>query len=348
MPQNSFRLPSASELDRHQSNPAASNITPKVAFKWKKDGKLSKDISCYLSGETVPGKKSKEPDIPVAMYKDGKMLTIYQPNMGRVDVEDTKGLEVVFLLSAAVIKDIFFNPNREMFNINAPNTAGPPRRKNSGPVIATRKPSLPVMSGAVTSPISSTGRAPASRIPSSSQAPPQNMYAHSQQPPTTNTQQIDAETARLRALVEREAKERERADREEQKRIKKMLEAEEKERRRREAEVAKETERLRKQYGVTGHEPPQINVKPPMPPRPQQQQQPIYQPQPYPQFHNVQRPSPVPRPLSTPSGPPPGSSSPPSASLSTWLQRPVKGSSGSSGFLGLGGKKLEKKRSVFF
>jgi len=352
MPQNSFRLPSASELDRHQSNPAASDTTPKVAFKWKRDGKLSKDISCYLSGETVPGKKSKEPDIPVAMYKDGKMLTIYQPNMGRVEVEDTKGLEVVFLLSAAVIKDIFFNPNREMFNINSPNTASASKRKNSGPVINTGKASVPVMSGAVMSPVTSAGRAPTSRIPSS-QAAPQKMYAASNQqqsrpppPPTQNQQQIDAETARLKVLVEREAKERERADREEQKRIKKMLEAEEKERKRREAEVAKETERLRKQYGVTSQEPPRVNVNPPMPPRPQQQ--PGYQPQQYPQFHNVQRPTPAPRPLSTPSGPPPGSSSPPNASLNTWLQRPHKSSGSSGGFLGLGGKKLEKKRSVFF
>ncbi|KAG9246038.1 hypothetical protein BJ878DRAFT_438153 [Calycina marina] len=344
MPQNSFRMPSASELDRHQSNPAASDVTPKVPFKWKRDGKLSKDISCYLTGETVPGKKSKEPDIPVAMYKDGKSLTIYQPNMHRVEIEDTKGLEVVFLLSAAVIKDIFLNPNREMFNIYAPNTTDS-AREIRGSAIANR-PTESIMSGAL-----------------SIEAPSHSMYSPSGQPGiTVDTQkqrEIDAETARLKELVEKEARDRERAGREEQKRIKKMLEAEEKEQQRREAEVAKETERLRKQYGVTGameSGPSRVNyaTPAPLPPKPQQQQ--FYQPQKYPQFRNAQQPRPQPhRPLSTSSGTP---ASRRHASSSPWLQRPQNGSpylqapgsspASSSGFFGLGGKKLEKKRSVFF
>ncbi|KAL2012134.1 hypothetical protein VTN00DRAFT_4852 [Thermoascus crustaceus] len=50
MPQRTFRQPSSSTLDRTQSDPAASDITPKLKFSWRKDGKLSKDLACYLSG----------------------------------------------------------------------------------------------------------------------------------------------------------------------------------------------------------------------------------------------------------------------------------------------------------
>jgi hypothetical protein len=333
MPQNSFRLPSASALDRSQDDPAASTVTPKIAFKWKRDGKLTKDISCYLVGKSTDGRKNKEPDITVAMYKGGKDLTLYQPNMHRVEVEDTKGLEVVLLLGSAVIKDIFFNANREMFNINSPApTSGRARAKSNGPLTSARKSSgtSPVMSGAIFS-------------PQASQAPSQQFSGAG---PSSSNQQaqwaIDAETARLKALVEAEEKERERADLEEEKRLKKMLENEEKEQKRRDAEIAKETERLRRQYGVPG--PP-----PPMPPRPAGFSQHLSAP------HSV--PPPVQRPVSTPglnmphggnnwaSGP--SSQRPPQGS-SPYLQAPGSGAASSSGFFGMGGKKIAKKKSVFF
>ncbi|PQE15584.1 Reticulocyte-binding 2 like a protein [Rutstroemia sp. NJR-2017a BBW] len=158
--------------------------------------------------------------------------------MHRVDVEDFKGLEVVLLLSAAVIKDIFFNASREMFNISSPNTtpSGSNRkRNNSGPVIReSRSNSSPTMSGGMTP-----------SLPARTQTNP-----NGPSPVNPRTQwEIDAETARLKALVEAEERERQRAEALEEQRIKQMLENEEKERRRREAEIAKETERLRKQYG---------------------------------------------------------------------------------------------------
>ncbi|KAL2075764.1 hypothetical protein VTL71DRAFT_707 [Oculimacula yallundae] len=363
MPQSSFRRPSASSLDRSQSDPAVSDITPKIAFKWKKDGKLSKDISCFLAGKSTDGKKNKEPDITVAMFKGGN-LTIYQPNMHRVDVEDVKGLEVVLLLGATVIKDIFFNANREMFNISSPNV-GPPaantRRKNSGPVIAGKPTSTPpVMSGAVMNAQPQRhNNVPASQIPP--QPPRQQQQQRPQPssgppPPDPRIQwEIDAETERLKRIVQEEEIAREKRDREEQKRIKKMLEQEDKERKRRDAEVAKETERLRKQYGVTAIDPgPRVQFAPSMPVRPQA----------LPQFQSAphSRPVPVPRPQSTPSGPPPapsnGSSSsgwfggPSPASRpqnnSPYLQAPGASTASSSGFFGLGGKKMQKKRSVFF
>ncbi|PVH89834.1 hypothetical protein DL98DRAFT_508075 [Cadophora sp. DSE1049] len=358
MPQNSFRLPSASSLDRSQSDPAVSDITPKIAFKWKRDGKLSKDISCFLAGKSTDGRKNKEPDITVAMFKGGN-LTIYQPNMHRVDVEDVKGLEVVLLLGATVVKDIFFNANREMFNISSP-TIGPPppntRRKNSGPVIAGKPSSTPpVMSGAVmNAPLQRPNNVPLSQIPP--QQPPRQQQQSSRPPPADPRIQweIDAETERLKKVVQEEERARERADKEEQKRIKKMLEQEEKERKRRDAEVAKETERLRKQYGVTAVDPgPRVQFAPAMPVRPQA----------FPQHQSAphSRPVPVPRPSSTPTGPPPpvnhGSSSgwfggsPPALrpqNNNPYLQAPGNSTASSSGFFGLGGRKMQKKRSVFF
>ncbi|KMU83603.1 hypothetical protein CIHG_01386 [Coccidioides immitis H538.4] len=72
MPQQTFRLPSGSSLDRTMSDPAASDITPKLRFNWQKDGKFSKDLTCYLSGKTVDvddaRKRSKEPDITVKSW----------------------------------------------------------------------------------------------------------------------------------------------------------------------------------------------------------------------------------------------------------------------------------------
>lgn len=65
------------------------------------------------------------------------------------------------------------------------------------------------------------------------------------------------------AEEERSARDRDKRDQEEQKRIRKMLDQEEKERQRRQAEIDKETERLRKEYGVSG-------ATPSLPPRPGQ------------------------------------------------------------------------------
>ncbi|PQE33452.1 hypothetical protein CJF32_00003350 [Rutstroemia sp. NJR-2017a WRK4] len=359
MPQTSFRVPSASALDRSQNDPAASDFTLKVSFKWKKDGKFSKDLSCFLVGKTVDGKKSKEPDIPIAMFKGGKDLTVYQPNMHRVDVEDFKGLEVVLLLSAAVIKDIFFNASREMFNISSPNTtpSGSNRkRNNSGPVIReSRSNSSPTMSGGMTP-----------SLPARTQTNP-----NGPSPVNPRTQwEIDAETARLKALVEAEERERQRAEALEEQRIKQMLENEEKERRRREAEIAKETERLRKQYGVKPIASPPAHTQhhrvsfaaPQMPPRNSHPQPPqLITP-----YHSAphSRPVPVQRPLSTPVVAPPGGAGAGSshswfgrrasggtgagAPSSPYLQAPGSGTASSSGFFGGSGKKMQKKRSVFF
>lgn len=270
MPQQTFKRPSASLLDRTRPNPAASDVTPKVTFKWKKDSKLSKDITCYLAGKSTDGKKSKEPDITIAMFRKGKELTLYQPNMHRVEVEDMKGLEVVILLGAVVIRDTFFEASKEMFNIDTASLQGV--RRASGPTRQT--PSPPPTGAAI---VGYPGVFPLDHPTPDTQPVQRPPSVPVGGPAKTHAQyEIDQETERLRQQEEAAKAERERQDRKEQKRIKKMLEEEERQRARREAEVEKETERLRKQYGINpvpdNYVPPRptVHFSPPLPARPVQ------------------------------------------------------------------------------
>lgn len=295
IPVQTFKTPTTSELDREQQNtsPAAADLIPRIMFRWKKEGKLSKDMTCYMSGKNTAGKKSKEPDITVAMYKGSResAMTLYQPNLHRVEVEDRKGLELVLLLGAEVIKDLYLNPKPGLFNVSATSAGplpNPQKRKNSRPNVvaaaavvpppATTPPAAmsgalnntppPVKSNTMPTTSSKPGAAPptitANNIPPPPPGGPPNKQAVTFT--STPTASIEAETRRLQELVEREQREREKAERAEQKRIKKMLEEEEKAQRKREAEIAKETERLRKKYGVEGQDLP--SDRPSLPPRP--------------------------------------------------------------------------------
>ncbi|KAF2494364.1 hypothetical protein BU16DRAFT_527519 [Lophium mytilinum] len=282
MPQSSFRTPSASTLDRSQNDPAADAATPKILFVWRKESKLSKNMTCFLTGKSTDptGKKnrSKEPDIAIAMFEGLKAITILESNLYRVDMEDYKGLEVVLLLGAAAIRDIYFGDAKAAFHIIDPAT-----RKNSGGIMG-RKNSSPIQP-VVTPPL--TGRATAQPQfplrPGPKGAATGALYNQSSRnetqrqslPPinTGNTPpprfdprkqwEIEAETARLKAQVEAEDKERKRlqdierrkrlkAEEEESKKTKRFLETEEREQRRRQAQVDKETERLRRKYGDQG------------------------------------------------------------------------------------------------
>ena len=154
MPQLTFRVPSASTLDRTQSDPSAADVTPKLRFSWRKDGKLSKDLSCLLHGKTSTApetkNKSREPDITVALFQGLKELTMYEPNLYRVEMEDFKGLEVVLLLAAVAIRDIFFGPAKEAFHITAGGPAvanGQAQTQAQGPgPAANGRPSPPRLS----------------------------------------------------------------------------------------------------------------------------------------------------------------------------------------------------------
>jgi hypothetical protein len=280
MPEQSFRLPSASKIDQEHSGTGSpvAELTPKVVFKWKRDGKLSKDMTCYMVGRNVGGRKSKEPDITVALFKQGKnesAVTIYEPNMRRVEVEDQKGLEVVLLLGSEVIRELYLNPKNDPFNIaGSPSPVGRPvdgRRKNSRPhqpsPAAVMGSSGPTMSGAI-----DLNKPPSPLNIAHNQAPAPQSSSASRPDPRIQAE-IQAETKRLQAMVaeeERQAREREKRDRKEAERIKKMIEQADKERRRREAEIEKETERLRKKYGVQGQDflSPTSPQAPALPPRP--------------------------------------------------------------------------------
>lgn len=251
MPQQSFKQPSGSALDQIQSGPAMSDVTPKLKFAWRKDGSLSKDFACYLSGKTTTPdgrKKNREPDITISIFKSFKELTFYEPNLYRVEMEDFKGLEVVLMLGAIVIRDVFFTPMKDAFNVFSPPTSS---RANVAAVAAPiRRSSTPAAAAAA---VQMTGAA----IPSQSQqatAPrPQRdttrPYPNGHTPDLRTQWEIDAKNARIKQQQEAATKERRRRAEEEERETRKLIEAEQRAQRKKQAELDKETERLRKVYG---------------------------------------------------------------------------------------------------
>lgn len=151
LPEVTFRTPSSSHLDRTRTDPGADVNTPRVNFQWRKEGRLGKDMTCYMVGKSTDptgrkAKKSKEGDIAVAMFSGLKELTVMEPHLYRVEIEDYKGLEVTLLLGAAVIRDLFFGDLSEQFHIDGN------ARKNGGG-LRTRKGSSPLEGPNVTKPV---------------------------------------------------------------------------------------------------------------------------------------------------------------------------------------------------
>lgn len=206
-----------------------SENTPRVGLRWKKDSKLSRDLVCFQSGKALnpdgTKNKYKEPDITVAIFRAQKEITLYEPNMNRVDIEDVKGLEVVLLLGALVIRDVYFGEMKEVFNLDS--------RKASYNATSSSAPHMTAQ--APISPLGSPG-APArdARIPPTD---PRSQW------------ELDAETARLRKQFEEEEQERKRREEAEDRRVRQMLEAEERAAREKQAQVDAETERLKRIYG---------------------------------------------------------------------------------------------------
>ena len=264
MPQQSFRQPSVSAIDRTQDDPTASDNTPKLEFKWKKDGKLSKDYVCLLSEKaTNPDgskRKNKEPDITLGIFRNLKEITVYEPNLSRVEIEDPKGFEVVLLLGAVVIREVFNCNLNEAFNISDQSSSSNP----ISPILAPLK----------TNRFQSTS--PPAQILNA--APP----SASRPPPTDPRTQweLDNEAAALKKQVEREQAEQRRADAAETKRVKRMLEDEQRQERERQKEIDRETERLKKIYGKEERKSLQQLQK-------QQQQQQQQHPPPLPARHSV-------------------------------------------------------------
>ncbi|KAF4209449.1 hypothetical protein CNMCM8980_006558 [Aspergillus fumigatiaffinis] len=347
MPQHTFRQPSASTLDRTQTDPALADTTPKLRFSWRKDSKLSKDLTCLLSGKTSTlseGKtKSKEPDITLSIFKALRELTLYEPNLYRVEMEDFKGLEIVLLLGAVTIRDVYFTPMKDAFRIvreevGRKPVAGPTGSTvnvsagttvQNGTSLQNQKPT-PVASNTKTN-----GKQPAPSRPAETQ-----VARPSPTPAPAPTQQ--------------QKKKQELSRKEEDKRTKKKLEEEEKARRKRQAEIDKETRRLQKIYGreeqqvrassVNLARPPAQSPRPQPPPR---QQQPHPPPRPNPRYYyHQQAPSMLhlmPGPVATPRPHAPGSAPPPRPhSTAHFLQPPRPQGQGQ------GQGQLQPKKSSFF
>jgi hypothetical protein len=275
---------------------------------WRKEG--SKDMTCYLTGKStdITGKKAKkmkEPDIAVGLFSALREMTIMESNLYRVEMEDYKGLEVVLLLSAAVIRDMFFNNAREAFNIIDPttrkNSGGLRGRKGSSPLAPANNITPPVMTPSPPQPqrpfqptknaaVNGLYNQPSPNAAKRTSLPPLKTGSQPTQRLDPRAQwEIDAETARLKAQVEAEAREQKRqdeinrrarrkADEEEERKTRRFLEQEErqrqtaeKERRKRQAAIDQETERLKKQFGD------QSNLLPARPQQPQRHSAPLMQ-----------------------------------------------------------------------
>lgn len=278
MPQDTFRTPSGSMLDKGLSDPVAASITPKINFSWKKE-KLGRELTCFYTGKSTDGlvkRRQKEPDVTCALFKSLKQLSIYEPNLSRVDLEDPKGFEVTLLLSAAVIRDVYFGNLRQAFNITEPprksSQPSAPHQGNQSKVHPSKTPSATAHPLRNSQPAAEAGLYTTSPQP---QSPPPVPVAH---PPAADPRlqwEIDQETRRLLALSEAEQREarriteqrrqqREREAEEETRRLQKMVEQEAaRAQRQRQREVEEETERLRRLYGSEG---PAPNVRPAPPP----------------------------------------------------------------------------------
>ncbi|KAJ5467421.1 hypothetical protein N7475_005173 [Penicillium sp. IBT 31633x] len=257
MPQTSFRVPSGSALDQTQIDPSIADITPKLRFSWRKDGKLSKDLTCLLHGKTsvIPDTrtKSREPDITVALFQGLKELTLYEPNLYRVEMEDFKGLEVVLLLAAVAIRDIFFGPAKEAFHITPGGPNQVARKATTGP---TASAAMATSAGSAKAERKSPQAGPAGQRLSRKPSPPRLSIPNSSSSAPPERKRQD-----------------ERARQEEERRTQEVLAAEQKARRRRDAEVEKETQRLQQLYGreeeqarMQQHNPAQSS-RPYLPPR---------------------------------------------------------------------------------
>ncbi|EAL87540.1 uncharacterized protein AFUA_2G04470 [Aspergillus fumigatus Af293] len=294
MPQHTFRQPSASTLDRTQTDPALADTTPKLRFSWRKDSKLSKDLTCLLLGKTstLPeGRtKSKEPDITVSIFKALRELTLYEPNMYRVEMEDFKGLEIVLLLGAVTIRDVYFTPMKDAFRIVRDEVGRKPVADPTGsPVNVSASPT--VQSGAALQ-----NQKPAAVAPNAKANDKQPASSRPAETQVTKPSPTPAPAQAPAPTQQQKTKKQELSRKEEEKRTKKRLEEEEKARRKRQAEIDKETRRLQKIYGreeqqvrassVNLARPP---AQPPRPPAPPRQQQPHPPPRPNARYYYHQQ-----------------------------------------------------------
>ncbi|EYE95233.1 uncharacterized protein EURHEDRAFT_523390 [Aspergillus ruber CBS 135680] len=312
MPQHTFRQPSSSTLDRTQIDPAIADVTPKLRFGWRKDSKLSKDLACLLSGKTasIPETKtkSKEPDITISIFKGLRELTLYEPNLYRVEMEDFKGLECVLLLGAVTIRDVFFTSIEKAFSIShdvkkphmTPQNALAVQKpiQKPGPSTASVAPALassnkaqpqpqyqpqqpPAMSGALVAnnkphPTGQGPQRPRITIPQQTKPLPEAVPQSQPQPQPRSQQQQQQQQQQQPQQVRFSPGTKPDDD---LRRQKKAQEANDKARRKKQIEIEKETKRLQKIYGREEEQVRKSQQQRPTQPRPQPQPQPQRQPQ---------------------------------------------------------------------
>ncbi|KAF3903184.1 hypothetical protein ABW20_dc0100292 [Dactylellina cionopaga] len=265
LPRRSFRQPTGSRLDVEVARTSALPPSDVSTFRWRKDGGVVSKTSLrctMLSAASASGDKhakkkgGAEPDITVAIMDKLKDVTIYEPSLHRVDVEDKKGLELVLVLTATVIADIYFMPPSSSFNVGIqPATAA-----TSSPNVRPQRPMPTVVPGITGSPGASNGRRRSNSISPITQLSPTQTLLKVPTPPNNAQTIVNNGVLRDTAALQRQKviEDRRRAEEEkkrarevaaEEARIRKMLELEDKERRKREAKVNIETEKLLKQYG---------------------------------------------------------------------------------------------------
>lgn len=158
LPKTSFLQPTGSRLD-HELDAAGRllAVTPVATFRWRKEGGMLTrgSLRCSLiyesnvlhddggGGPGVPtesnanGKRKasgpSEPDMTVAIFTNGLAggkgagkgeVTVFEPNLKRVEVEDLKGLEVTLVMTAIAIADVYFGDMRTGFNLGPRAPAG--------------------------------------------------------------------------------------------------------------------------------------------------------------------------------------------------------------------------------
>jgi len=47
----------------------AADLIPRAMFRWKRDGLLSKDMTCYMTRARLGPRKNKETDMTIGLYK---------------------------------------------------------------------------------------------------------------------------------------------------------------------------------------------------------------------------------------------------------------------------------------
>jgi len=254
LPKSSFLPPTQSALDASYHPPVSETLT----FRWRKEG-MGMLTRSQLKCSLVAG--GDEPDTVLAMYsgigdKSGKgELVVYESNFRRVEMQDLKGLEMVMLLSARIVADVWFNGSSALFNTTQrigtgmggpapPPPYEPPAASSSG-TFAERfnsqtyppdKPTKPAPA-----PVAPTSTTPTPTFTTARQQAPRQSFA----PRQPHVPKPQAEEKIVDTFEELAARQRI-AD--EQAEIRRMLAEEERVAARRQAKIDAETERLKRLY----------------------------------------------------------------------------------------------------